>query len=397
MASHQAHPSRAALDGNRIGGSARLAAVTAPILAVVGARPNFVKTAPVLAALESAEPGRVRLLHTGQHYDRALSGGFIERLGMREPDANLGVGSGTHAEQTAGVLVGVEAELRANPAELVLVAGDVNSTMAAALAAAKERVPVAHIESGLRSGDWSMPEELNRVVTDRVADLLLCTSEDAVRNLAGEGIASEGVELVGNTMIDSLFRLLEGVDLPALLAKHEVEPGNFVLVTLHRPSLVDDPELLGETMKVLASLAGSIPVLFAVHPRTGARLEAGGISGSGTVRLLEPLDYAEFIGLESKARLVITDSGGVQEETSVLGVPCLTYRTSTERPITIELGTNRLVGIDPAELRRAAEEALATDPPTEPPEIPLWDGKAGPRAGEAISAFLERNRAPISD
>jgi UDP-N-acetylglucosamine 2-epimerase (non-hydrolysing) len=371
--------------------------VTASILAVVGARPNFVKMAPVLAALEEADPGRVRLLHTGQHYDRALSDGFIERLGMREPDGNLGVGSGTHAEQTAGVLVGVESELEANPAELVLVAGDVNSTMGAALAAAKERAPVAHVESGLRSRDWSMPEELNRVVTDRVAELLLCTSEDAVENLAGEGISGDGVQLVGNTMIDSLFRLLEGVDRPALLAEHEVEPGNFILVTLHRPALVDDPELLGETMEVLAGLAETMPVLFPVHPRTRARLDAAGSAGSGATRLLEPMDYADFIGLEAEARLVITDSGGVQEETSVLGVPCLTYRTTTERPITIELGTNRLLGVDPAELRKAAEEALAADPPSEPPEIPLWDGKAGPRAAEAITAFLERNRAPISD
>jgi UDP-N-acetylglucosamine 2-epimerase (non-hydrolysing) len=371
--------------------------VTPSILAVVGARPNFVKMAPVLAALEEAEPGRVRLLHTGQHYDRALSDGFIERLGMREPDANLGVGSGTHAEQTAGVLVGVETELEANPAELVLVAGDVNSTMAAALAAAKERVPVAHVESGLRSRDWSMPEELNRVVTDRVADLLLCTSEDAVTNLAGEGISGDGVQLVGNTMIDSLFRLLEGVDRDAVLAKHEVERGDFVLVTLHRPALVDDPELLAETMGVLAGLAESMPVLFPVHPRTRARLEAAGSGGSGATRLLEPMDYAEFIGLEAEARLVITDSGGVQEETSVLGVPCLTYRTTTERPITIELGTNRLLGVDPAALREAAEAALAGDPPSGPSEIPLWDGKAGPRAAEAITAFLERNRAPISE
>jgi UDP-N-acetylglucosamine 2-epimerase (non-hydrolysing) len=372
------------------------AAVNASILAVVGARPNFVKMAPVLAALEEAEPGRVRLLHTGQHYDRALSDGFIERLGMREPDANLGVGSGTHAEQTAGVLIGAEADLRANPAELVLVAGDVNSTMAAALGAAKERVPVAHVESGLRSGDWSMPEELNRVVTDRVADLLLCTSDDAVENLAIEGISGDGVRLVGNTMIDSLFRLLEGVDRPALLAEHGLEPGNFVLVTLHRPALVDDPELLGETMEVLAGLAERLPVLFPVHPRTRARLDAAGIS-AGEARLLEPLDYTDFIGLEAEGRLVITDSGGVQEETSVLGIPCLTYRTTTERPITIERGTNRLVGVDPAALREAAGEALAADPPAEAPEIPLWDGNAGPRAAEAITAFLERNRAPISD
>jgi UDP-N-acetylglucosamine 2-epimerase (non-hydrolysing) len=372
------------------------AAVNASILAVVGARPNFVKMAPVLAALDEAEPGRVRLLHTGQHYDRALSDGFIERLGMREPDANLGVGSGTHAEQTAGVLIGVEADLRANPAELVVVAGDVNSTMAAALGAAKERVPVAHVESGLRSGDWSMPEELNRVVTDRVADLLLCTSDDAVENLAIEGISGDGVRLVGNTMIDSLFRLLEGVDRPALLAEHGLEPGSFVLVTLHRPSLVDDPELLGQTMEVLAGLAERLPVLFPVHPRTRARLDAAGIS-AGETRLLEPLDYTEFIGLEAEARLVITDSGGVQEETSVLAIPCLTCRTTTERPITIERGTNRLVGVDPAALRESAAEVLAADPPAEAPEIPLWDGNAGPRAAEAIAAFLERNRAPISD
>lgn len=370
--------------------------MNASILAVVGARPNFVKMAPVLAALEESEPGRVRLLHTGQHYDRALSDGFIERLGMREPDANLGVGSGTHAEQTAGVLIGVEADLRANPAELVVVAGDVNSTMAAALGAAKERVPVAHVESGLRSGDWSMPEELNRVVTDRVADLLLCTSEDAVDHLEIEGINGDGVRLVGNTMIDSLFRLLEGVDRPALLAEHGLEPGNFVLVTLHRPSLVDDPGLLGQTMEVLAGLAERLPVLFPVHPRTRARLDAAGIS-AGEARLLEPLDYTDFIGLEAEARLVITDSGGVQEETSVLGIPCLTSRTTTERPITIARGTNRLVGVDPAALREAAEEALDTDPPAEAPEIPLWDGDAGPRAAEAITAFLERNRAPISD
>jgi UDP-N-acetylglucosamine 2-epimerase (non-hydrolysing) len=276
------------------------------------------------------------------------------------------------------------------------VAGDVNSTMAAALAAAKQRAPVAHVESGLRSGDWSMPEELNRVVTDRVADLLLCTSDDAVVNLAREGIEGDGVRLVGNTMIDSLFRLLEGVDRPALLAERELEPAGFVLITLHRPSLVDDPELLGETMEVLAGLAESLPVLFPVHPRTRARLDAAGLSGDA-VRLLEPMDYAEFIGLEAEARLVITDSGGVQEETSVLGIPCITYRTTTERPITVELGTNRLVGVEPDALGQAAEEALAADPSPEPPEIPLWDGKAGPRAAEAITAFLERNRAPISD
>jgi UDP-N-acetylglucosamine 2-epimerase (non-hydrolysing) len=362
--------------------------VTPLVLAVVGARPNFVKAAPVVAALEASGKTEVRLLHTGQHYDRALSGGFIERLGMREPDANLGVGSGTHAEQTAGVLTGIEAELLANPVDLVLVAGDVNSTLGAALAARKVGVSVAHIESGLRSRDWTMPEEVNRVVTDRISDLLLCTSADAVENLAAEGISGEGVQLVGNTMIDSLRRLLDDVDRKVVLAKNAVKSRGFVLVTLHRPALVDEPELLGPTMKVLAEIADSLPVVFPVHPRTRARLEGTGFAGWGKVMLTPPLDYDEFIALEAEARLVITDSGGLQEETSVLGVPCLTYRTSTERPITIELGTNELVGVDPAALQEAAQRVLTADFPAKAPEIPLWDGEAGPRAAAAAAAFL---------
>jgi UDP-N-acetylglucosamine 2-epimerase (non-hydrolysing) len=365
--------------------------VTASVLAVVGARPNFVKAAPVISALEETEGIAVRVLHTGQHYDRALSGGFIERLGMREPDANLEVGSGTHAEQTAGVLSGIEADLLAHPADLVLVSGDVNSTMGAALAATKLHVAVAHVESGLRSGDWGMPEEVNRVVTDRVADLLLCTSQDAVENLAAEGITGDGVQLVGNTMIDSLFRLLEGVDRLALLERRGLDAHDFVLVTLHRPALVDDPTLLGPTMQVLAGIAESLPVIFPVHPRTRARLDATTFTGLGKVTLAEPMDYTDFIGLEAEARLVITDSGGVQEETSVLGIPCLTYRNTTERPITIELGTNELIGVDPEALREAAERVLGTAPPADPPKIPLWDGKAGPRAAAAIEGYLAQN------
>jgi UDP-N-acetylglucosamine 2-epimerase (non-hydrolysing) len=361
--------------------------VTASVLAVVGARPNFVKSAPVIAALEQAEGISVRLLHTGQHYDQALSGGFIERLGMREPDANLGVGSGTHAQQTAAALTGVEADLMEHPADLVVVAGDVNSTLAAALAASKLHVGVAHIESGLRSGDWAMPEEVNRVLTDRVSDVLLCTSADAVENLAGEGIAGDGVQLVGNTMIDSLRRLLGDVNRPAVLARNAVKSRDFVLVTLHRPALVDDPEKLGPTMEVLAGIADSVPVIFPVHPRTRTRLEGTGFSGWGKVILTPPMDYDDFIALEAEARLVITDSGGVQEETTVLGTPCLTYRTTTERPITVELGTNELIGVDPTALREAAERSLAAEVPAKP-EIPLWDGKAGPRAADAIEAFL---------
>jgi UDP-N-acetylglucosamine 2-epimerase (non-hydrolysing) len=364
--------------------------VTPVVLAVVGARPNFVKAAPVVAALEDTEGISVRLLHTGQHYDRALSGGFIERLGMRDPDANLGVGSGTHAEQTAGVMRGVEADLLEHPADLALVAGDVNSTMAAALAATKLGVAVAHIESGLRSRDWEMPEEVNRVVTDRVADLLLCTSEDAVENLATEGISGDGVQLVGNTMIDSLFRILDGIDRDGVLASQEVERRGFVLVTLHRPALVDDPESLGAVIEVLGGLAADLPVLFPAHPRTTARLADAGIGIPDGLRMVDPMDYAEFIALEAEARLVITDSGGLQEETSVLGVPCLTYRTTTERPITVERGTNELVGVDPDALREAAESVLATEPPAQAPEIPLWEGKAGPRAAVAIESFLSR-------
>jgi UDP-N-acetylglucosamine 2-epimerase (non-hydrolysing) len=362
--------------------------VTASVLAVVGARPNFVKVAPVVAGLEQSGDVSVRVLHTGQHYDRALSGGFIERLGMREPDANLAVGSGTHAEQTAGVLIGIEKDLLEHPAEMVLVPGDVNSTVGAALAATKLHVGVAHIESGLRSRDWGMPEEVNRVVTDRISDLLLCTSEDAVENLAAEGISGDGVQLVGNTMIDSLFRLLEGVDRAALLEQNGLESRGFVLVTLHRPALVDDPELLGPTMDVLGEIGGEMPVIFPVHPRTRARLEGMGYSASGRVTLAEPMDYTDFIGLEAEARLVVTDSGGVQEETSVLGTPCLTYRTSTERPVTIELGTNELIGVDPQALREAAERVLGDSIPADPPTIPLWDGRAGPRAAAAIESFL---------
>ncbi|HEX2359204.1 MAG TPA: UDP-N-acetylglucosamine 2-epimerase (non-hydrolyzing) [Solirubrobacterales bacterium] len=357
------------------------------VLAVVGARPNFVKMAPVTAAL--ADRGvSVRLLHTGQHYDRALSDGFIERLGMPQPDANLGVGSGSHAEQTAGVLTGVETDLLEHPAELALVAGDVNSTMAAALAATKLHVAVAHVESGLRSRDWTMPEEVNRVVTDRVSDLLLCTSEDAISNLAAEGIVS-GVELVGNTMIDSLFRILEGTDREAALEAAGVEARGYTLVTLHRPALVDHRDRLLEVLEVLGEVSRTAPVLFPAHPRTVAHLEEWGIELPELVRLAAPMDYAEFVALEAEARLVITDSGGVQEETSVLGVPCLTYRDSTERPVTVELGTNTLVGTDAGALRDAAIRALSEEPPDAPSRIPHWDGAAGPRAAEAIVSFLD--------
>jgi UDP-N-acetylglucosamine 2-epimerase (non-hydrolysing) len=370
--------------------------MTASVLAVVGARPNFVKAAPVIEPLERTDGITVRLLHTGQHYDRALSDGFIERLGMRYPDANIGVGSGTHAEQTAAVMTGVEADLLEHPVDLTLVAGDVNSTMGAALAATKVGVAVAHIESGLRSRDWGMPEEVNRVVTDRVSDLCLCTSPDAVENLAAEGISGDAVQLVGNTMIDSLFRILDGVDRDAVLASQKVGRRAFVLVTLHRPGLVDDPERLGAVIEVLGELGAELPVLFPAHPRTTGRLTEAGIAVPAGLRIVHPMDYAEFIALEAEARLVITDSGGLQEETTVLGVPCLTYRTTTERPITVTDGTNQLVGLDPDELQKASKSALVKPFPQSAPQIPLWDGNARFRVVDEVATFLQHRGALTS-
>ncbi len=358
------------------------------VTAVVAARPNFVKMAPVVHALRDREGVSVRVLHTGQHYDAALSDSFLHQLAMPTPDANLGVGSGSHAEQTAGVMVGVEGDIEAHRPAALVVAGDVNSTMAAALAAAKLGVPIVHVESGLRSGDWSMPEEINRVVTDRVANLRLCTSADAVHNLAAEGIVGDSVALVGNTMIDSLWRLADAADAGAPLGRLGLEPRSYALVTLHRPSLVDDPGRLAAVLTVLSDLSRSLPVVFPMHPRTRVRATAAGLATPDAVMALEPLGYLDFLALERWARLVITDSGGVQEETSALGVPCLTYRSSTERPVTIELGTNRLVGVDPRALAAACEHELARKRDFAPATIPLWDGHAGERAARATARLI---------
>jgi UDP-N-acetylglucosamine 2-epimerase (non-hydrolysing) len=364
------------------------------VLAVVGARPNFVKVAPILHALAEVPGLDVRVLHTGQHYDRALSGSFIEQLDMPRPDHHLGIGSGTHAEQTGAVMIGVERILADERPDALIVPGDVNSTLGAALAASKAGVPIVHVESGLRSRDWTMPEEVNRVVTDRISDLLLCHCDEAVGNLAAEGIAGESVALVGNTMIDSLLRLLPAARAGRALERHGLEPGGYALVTLHRPALVDEPTLLAPVIEVLDDLARSLPVVLPLHPRTRARLEAMGAGAAQRLRIAEPLEYLDFIALEASARLVITDSGGVQEETSALGVPCLTYRDNTERPVTVTHGTNRLIGVEPEALASAAREALSGTGAAEPRRIPLWDGHAGRRAAEAIAALLDRRLAP---
>jgi UDP-N-acetylglucosamine 2-epimerase (non-hydrolysing) len=357
------------------------------ILFVVGARPNFMKTAPVYRAVERAAPAiKLVLAHTGQHYDEQMSRVFIGELALPEPDAFLGVGSGSHGEQTARALVGVESVIVDARPDLVVVAGDVNSTLAAALAAVKLRVPVAHIESGLRSFDESMPEEHNRRLTDHVCEVLLAHSPDALENLAREGIDSSRVHLVGNTMIDSVFQ-----HLPRALAEepwraYGLEERGFALVTLHRPALVEDPQLLAKTMTGLRELSGHLPVLFPVHPRTRARIEALGSDGArGALVLTEPLGYMEFLGLEARARLVLTDSGGVQEETSALGTPCFTLRDSTERPVTITHGTNTLLGAQPDRIIEIVE--LVEDTAESQP-IPLWDGEAGPRAADVLLRFL---------
>lgn len=361
--------------------------MNAPLLVVVGTRPNMVKVAPVWHALAALEIEQ-RLLHTGQHYDDALSGTFLEQLDLPDPDVFLSVGSGTHGEQTAGALLGVERVLLESEHAAVLVAGDVNSTLGAGLAAAKVGVPVIHLEAGLRSGDWTMPEEINRVLCDRISELLLCPSADALDALDAEGIERDRAILVGNTMIDTLLRFSEPRRAAAVRDRFEVAERGYVLVTMHRPALVDHASLLLAAMQSLAQVARHTPVLFPVHPRTRARLAEAEWDPPQQLRLLEPLSYTEFSALEAGARLVITDSGGVQEETSALGVPCITYRTTTERPITVELGTNRVIGVDPGVLLDAALDELDRPFADDRCAIPWWDGQAGPRAARAIADFL---------
>jgi UDP-N-acetylglucosamine 2-epimerase (non-hydrolysing) len=357
---------------------------------VVGARPNFMKAAPVYRALSEGEMDLdLLLVHTGQHYDSEMSAVFIDEMELPQPDVFLAVGSGTHAEQTAKVLVGVERVLLDHLPEIVVVAGDVNSTLAAALAASKLQIPVAHIEAGLRSFDETMPEEANRRLTDHLSKILLAHSASAVVNLEKEGIDPSRIQLIGNTMIDSLLRYL-----PAAVARQPwsdlgVEPKRYGLVTLHRPALVDDLDLLRRTVEALVDLASWVALVFPVHPRTGARLTAAGLDDERLrqlgLRLCPPLSYLDFLALGANAAFALTDSGGVQEETSVLGVPCFTLRDTTERPVTVELGTNEVLGADPARIREIPQLLRVARPSR---EIPLWDGKAGARAAGAIAEFL---------
>jgi UDP-N-acetylglucosamine 2-epimerase (non-hydrolysing) len=355
------------------------------ILHVVGARPNFMKAAPVLRALSAHQGVLQSLIHTGQHYDAAMSTVFFEQLEMPHPDCNLEVGSATHAQQTARIMMAFEPVLLDRKPDLLLVYGDVNSTVAAALVASKLGIPIGHVEAGLRSGDRSMPEEINRILTDQLSEMLFTPSADGDANLLREGIPQEKIHRVGNVMIDSLVRLL-----PKVCQHASTDPSSpYALVTLHRPSNVDDLPWLQELLATVMELTAKLSVIFPVHPRTRLRLDSlpNAFADTARLRLLEPLPYLEFLALQKHASIVITDSGGIQEETTYLGVPCLTVRENTERPITIEQGTNQLVGRDLARLKSAAVEALAMQKKgTEPGarSIPLWDGHAAERIAQII-------------
>jgi UDP-N-acetylglucosamine 2-epimerase (non-hydrolysing) len=357
------------------------------IVHVVGARPNYMKVAPVRAALERLGLEQ-RVVHTGQHYDPALKEMLFADLGLPPPDVELQVGSGSHAEQTARALVGLEQAFRELQPDLVVVPGDVNSTLAGALAASKLGIPVCHIEAGLRSYDRTMPEEDNRRIADHLSSLLLTHSAEADENLRREGIEA-GVVLVGNTMIDSLLANLPAARAGKPWGALGVEPGRYLLVTLHRPTLVDNPDLLGRMIAALGEIARDLPVVFPVHPRTRARLDEAGVLAPVGVQLLDPLAYLPFVGLEAEAAAVVTDSGGVQEETTALGVRCFTMRSNTERHVTLEQGTNELLGLEPERLTDIPARLAESFEPRMPP---LWDGHAGPRAARAIADFLSAGR-----
>jgi UDP-N-acetylglucosamine 2-epimerase (non-hydrolysing) len=368
------------------------------LLIVVGARPNFMKADAVLRAARFVGLD-VCLLHTGQHYDSELSQVFLEELGLPEPDVHLGVGSGTHAEQTARIMVAFERELKRVDPQIVVVVGDVNSTLACALVATKERYPVAHVEGGLRSYDPWMPEEINRRLCDHISAYLFTTSRDAVENLVRENIPADRIVFAGNTMIDTLLRVRERAKERETPARFGLERHQYAVATLHRPENVDDPESLRRMLAGLGTIGSRLPVVFPIHPRTRMRIAALGLSDAGVDdhRLIAtgPLGYIDFIGLLADARLVLTDSGGVQEETTLLGVPCLTVRETTERPVTVTSGTNRVVGRDPERLVRAVSAALnTTSPGSRLPE--RWDGRAGERIVEHLHAELKESSSMAS-
>jgi len=360
------------------------------IACIVGARPNFMKIAPILRAFEKHNCLDPVLIHTGQHYDSNLSDIFFEELGIKRPEISLGIGSGSHGKQTAEILIAienvlVEASENGTPFHRMIVVGDVNSTMAATIAAAKLLIPVAHVEAGLRSFDITMPEEINRMLTDSICDMLLPSEPDGVKNLQHEGHDDSKIHLVGNVMIDTLMNQVERAKESNILQDLSLVPGKYGVVTLHRPANVDDEKVLGELLKVLLEISENLPLVFPIHPRTKSRLEAFGflnlLESASNITCLGPAGYNDFLCLTSQAKVIVTDSGGLQEESTALGVPCLTMRPNTERPITVTLGTSTLVGSDSEKLKLHLTEVI--DGTYKAGECPaLWDGHAAERIAE---------------
>jgi UDP-N-acetylglucosamine 2-epimerase (non-hydrolysing) len=351
---------------------------------ITGARPNFPKAAPVMRALAAKDVPQ-RLVHTGQHYDDNMSAIFFQQLDLPSPDVNLGVGSGSHAAQTGAIMVRLEELFIEEQPSLVVVYGDVNSTAAAALVASKLGIPSAHVEAGLRSFDMSMPEEINRLVTDRLSDLLFATSPDAVAHLGNEGVHPDKIHLVGNPMIDTLLSHIDRFG-PESFPQGLDVPDRFAVATLHRPGNVDSPEQLKVLVEAVHGVADQVPIVMPVHPRGRQRMTEAGLFEHPGLIAVDPLGYIEFLSLVRGSALVLTDSGGIQEETTILGVPCLTLRPNTERPVTITHGTNRLT--TPEELPRLAGEVLAAGRPATWPTPPLWDGAAGGRIADVIAAYV---------
>ena len=368
-----------------------------PIITIItGARPNFMKIAPIIKAIERAKTEgkdiNFRLVHTGQHYDKKMSGSFFEQLGIPEPDANLQAGGGTQAEQTANIMIRFEKELQEHPADVVLVVGDVTSTMACSITAKKLNTQVVHVEAGIRSGDLTMPEEINRIVTDAITDHFFTTSEIANKNLQKAGIDEARIHFVGNTMIDTLLSNMPDFIDPGIKVDEKplINKGYFVL-TLHRPANVDEEEKLKKMMEAIIDGADDLPVIFPVHPRTAKILQNLGIEHN-RLHYVEPLSYLEFNYLVKNAKAVITDSGGITEETTIMGVPCLTLRDNTERPETITMGTNELVGTDPKKLKPYLHKVMSGDW-KKGGEIPLWDGKTAERIVAKLSNIYERSQS----
>ncbi len=361
------------------------------IINVAGARPNFMKIAPLMEAFAAEPRIEPMLVHTGQHYDERMSDLFFRQLGIPAPDVNLGVGSGSHATQTAAIMTAFEPIVLAEKPDAVLVVGDVNSTIACGLVAVKLGVTLIHVEAGLRSGDRTMPEEINRILTDSISDWLFVTEKSGKENLLREGVDPSRIHVVGNVMIDTLLKNRAKAEASTILDELGLDGKPYAALTLHRPANVDDPVVLGGLLDALEAISRDMPIVFPIHPRTRKNIDgsplAGRVAAMTGLRLLDPLGYLDFLKLTSSARLVLTDSGGIQEETTILQVPCLTLRENTERPITAEVGSNRIVGTDPARILAAYREA--TSGAARKPRIPdLWDGQAAERIAKILADVL---------